>query len=209
MGLVFQGPLEGCLTGRRDVSSMNRMRLLTALVLLTVASLATRALAQRVPVAPPLVAWPGVNTAATQRQSPALRQASAPSSQPDDLGGPLLGAAIGAMGGMLLVSSLSRCDRESCAWEGLENGVYIGWPLGAALGAHVGNARRGSLFWDVFGTALASAVGRELARRSSDRSWMVLYSALGQIVVAAAVERSTGANHPPRDTLTVRPGTSR
>ncbi len=139
----------------------------------------------------------------------AVDQTSAPSRQPDDFGGPMLGAAIGSMGGLLLVSSLSRCNRESCAWEGLENGVYIGWPLGAALGAHVGNARRGSLFWDLFGTALASAVGRELARRSEDRGWMVLYSMLSRIVVAAAVERSTGAGRAPRDTLTLRPDSAR
>jgi hypothetical protein len=154
-------------------------------------------MAQRLPTAPPAV------------RPPAFSQAATRSRQPDDIGGPLLGAAIGSMGGLLLVSSLSRCDRESCAWEGLENGVYIGWPLGAALGAHVGNGRRGSLFWDVFGTALASAVGREFARHSEDRGWMVLYSMLSQIVVAAAVERSTGAGRAPRDTLTLRSDSGR
>lgn len=99
---------------------------------------------------------------------------------------------------------LSRCDHESCAWDGLERGVYIGWPLGAALGAHLGNARRGSLFWDVFGTALVGAVGHRLASDRGDRGMLVDAILLSQIVVAVGIERTTGAGRPPRDTLTLR-----
>ncbi len=171
--------------------NMRRVRIAHALGALSlVATLTAPPLAaQRLPPALPLVHAP--------------TYAQRPVAPPDDPSGATLGALVGGATGLLgatafvmIGSHCSECDSGPLVFA-----AYLGLPVGASLGAYIGNSRRGSYEIDLLATGLASLAGYEVTKGSSN-GMVFLGSMLGQVITAAVVERVTGEGRAPRDSLT-------
>lgn len=127
--------------------------------------------------------------------------------QPDDVGGPLLGAAVGGAGGAIVggmaAGTLLRRGRYDEDMGPFVYGLKNGWTIGLPLGAHLGNQRRGSFLLDLGASLLAQQIGGRLAGRDGDMN-RVLFALAFEMGAVVSVERLTGRGRAPRDTVTIR-----
>jgi len=107
----------------------------------------------------------------------------------------LLGWGIGAVAGGL---SQADCGDEFCVFEGVFYGGAAGGGLGLAVGAHLGNRRRGSFLADLVVSGAVWGVGYAAMRSfldSSDDTGVILTAVTlppTQLVVTVLAERATG-----------------
>jgi hypothetical protein len=105
-----------------------------------------------------------------------LAQTTAPASTGRALTGALIGSAGGALVGGItgLWIGGNRCidpgNPDSCDWlRGMVVGVAVGTTLGAPVGAHLLNRRRGALHYSLLASAVIAGAGI-VALRAADRS---------------------------------------
>ena len=158
-----------------------------ALVLsgLLVTLVAGRMVSQRLP--PPL--FPSARTHAFPVWLDELRGAW----QAAGLG--LLGWGVGAVAGHAIQGD---CFEEYCGLEGIFYGGAAGGGMGLAVGAHLGNRRRGSFPLDVLTSGAVWGVGYALMSsfaNDGDGAGVVLTAIMlppTQLVATVLVERATG-----------------
>ncbi|PYP22331.1 MAG: hypothetical protein DMD55_19535 [Gemmatimonadetes bacterium] len=167
-----------------------------ALVLsgLLVTLVAGRMVSQRLP--PPL--FPSARTHDLPGAAIRARVASEP-----NIGSPLLAAAglgllgwgVGAVAGHAIQGD---CFEEYCGLEGIFYGGAAGGGMGLAVGAHLGNRRRGSFPLDVLTSGAVWGVGYALMSsfaNDGDGAGVVLTAIMlppTQLVATVLVERATG-----------------
>ncbi len=164
----------------------------TAVLVLAMALLSSALHGQRLPPPLPVV------------QAPA---ASAPRlAPPDDPFGAVLGSAIGGVAGMLAVgavySRLNVCTGDDCG-GGLQ-AILLGLPLGAGLGAWIGNGRRGDVAGDMLGTVAVSGLVLIAGMKAPAAVPLALVLPAADLAAATIIERTTGAARAPRDSITVQ-----
>jgi hypothetical protein len=115
---------------------------------------------------------------------------------------PVLGGALGGLGGWLAGGIVGAAADRDCyeleCVEGFLIGAAAGGTLGLALGTHLGNRRRGSFALDVLsGAAVWGAslgafylVGHDLDEAASVAVWIA--EPILQFITTVAVERATG-----------------
>ena len=107
----------------------------------------------------------------------------------------LLGWGIGALTGHVIQGD---CFEEFCEFEGIFYGGAAGGGLGLAIGAHLGNRRRGSFLLDVVASGAVWGAGYALLRsfaESGDGDGVLLTAIVlppTQLVATVLVERATG-----------------
>ena len=164
-----------------------------ALSALTLVLLAARALSQQLPPTFAVV-HDGI-----------ARVVSAPVQAPAEPGvhSPLLAAAgLGVLGwgvGALAVHSMhGDCFGEFCDFEGIFYGGAAGGGLGLALGAHLGNRRRGNFLLDLAASGVVWGAGYAMMRSfvaNDDGNGLALTAILlppTQLLATVLVERASG-----------------
>ena len=107
----------------------------------------------------------------------------------------LLGWGVGALTARVVQGD---CFEEFCEFEGIFYGGAAGGGLGLAVGAHLGNRRRGNFPLDVLTSGAVWGVGYALMRSFADNGdgGGVLLTAIvlppTQLVATVLVERATG-----------------
>jgi len=107
----------------------------------------------------------------------------------------VLGWGAGALAGHLVQGD---CFEEFCDFEGIFYGGAAGGGLGLALGAHLGNRRRGNFLLDVAASGAIWGAGYGLIRSFADRSdgtGVALTAILlppTQLLATVLVERASG-----------------
>ena len=107
----------------------------------------------------------------------------------------VLGWGAGALAGHLVQGD---CFEDFCDFEGIFYGGAAGGGLGLALGAHLGNRRRGNFLLDVVASGAVWGVGYGLIRSFADRddgTGVALTAILlppTQLLTTVLVERASG-----------------
>ncbi len=107
----------------------------------------------------------------------------------------LLGWGAGALAGHVIQG---HCYEEFCGWEGIFYGGAAGGGLGVALGAHLGNRKRGNFALDVLTSGAVWALGYALMRSSVNNNDPVGLGITAialpptQLIATVLVERATG-----------------
>ena len=107
----------------------------------------------------------------------------------------LLGWGVGALTGYAVKGD---CFEEFCGFEEIFYGGAAGGGLGVAVGAHLGNRRRGSVALDVLTSGAVWGLGYAVMRSFADKSdeaGMVLTAIVlppTQLVATVLVERAIG-----------------
>jgi len=113
----------------------------------------------------------------------------------------LLGWGVGALTGHAVQGN---CFEEFCEFEGIFYGGAAGGGLGLAVGAHLGNHRRGSFALDVLTSGAVWGLGYALmssfADNGDDAGVVLTAIALPptQLVATVLVERASGRSRPGR-----------
>jgi hypothetical protein len=109
----------------------------------------------------------------------------------------VLGWGIGALAGAA-IESQGEGYGDCCPWEGVLYGGAAGGGLGLAVGAHIGNRRRGNFLLDVLTSGAVWGAGYLLMRSfaaNEDYNGMALTAVVlppVQFVATVLVERATG-----------------
>jgi hypothetical protein len=107
----------------------------------------------------------------------------------------LVGWGIGALAGHAIQGD---CVEEFCEFEGIFYGGAAGGGLGLAVGAHLGNRRRGSFPLDFLASGAMWGVGYALMRSFADKgddSGVTLTAIVlppAQLLATVLVERASG-----------------
>ena len=128
---------------------------------------------------------------------------------PDPGSGSTVGAAVGlgllGWGAGALVGRLiqGHCYEDFCGWEGVFYGGAAGGGLGLAVGAHLGNRRRGNLALDVLTSGAVWALGyatmRSCVKNSDGLGLLITAITLPptQLAATVLVERATSRDEQP------------
>lgn len=106
-----------------------------------------------------------------------------------------LGWGVGALAGHVIQG---HCYEEFCAWKGIFYGGAAGGGLGLAVGAHLGNRRRGNFALDVLTSGAVWGLGYAMMRSSikNNDGLGLGITAIAlpptQLVATVLVERATG-----------------
>ena len=109
----------------------------------------------------------------------------------------LLGWGAGALAGHLIQG---HCYEDFCGWEGIFYGGAAGGGLGLAVGAHLGNHRRGNFALDVLTSGAVWGLGYAMMRSSVNNNDDVGLAITAivlpptQLVATVLVERATGSS---------------
>jgi hypothetical protein len=112
----------------------------------------------------------------------------------------LLGWGAGALVGRLIQG---HCYEDFCGWEGVFYGGAAGGGLGLAVGAHLGNRRRGNLALDVLTSGAVWALGyatmRSCVKNSDGLGLLITAITLPptQLAATVLVERATSRDEQP------------
>jgi hypothetical protein len=112
----------------------------------------------------------------------------------------LLGWGAGALAGRLIQG---HCVEEFCGWEGVFYGGAAGGGLGIALGAHLGNGRRGNFALDLLTSGAVWGLGYLTMRsciKNSDAVGLVVTAITlppTQVAATVLVERATSRDAQP------------
>ena len=114
------------------------------------------------------------------------------------LGGALVGGLFGA--GMVAVV-VTPCSGAWCGFPEIRTGAFIGQSVGAALGAHLANRKRGDLGAVLLVAGVTTALGWTLAGPLAEAGGFgeapavpIAIALIGQAAAVAAVERHTTGN---------------
>ncbi len=154
-----------------------------------------------IPVVAALLSATPAALANLQAQDPLARVASPPE---PSLVWPVLGGALLGIGGWITgavagAAAEANCtDGDYCQAEGIFLGAAVGGTAGLALGAHLGNRRRGNLALDflsgalVWGASIGAfyLVGADLDEPASVA--VLVAEPVLQLVTTVAVERARG-----------------
>jgi len=112
----------------------------------------------------------------------------------------LLGWGAGALAGHLIQG---HCYEDFCGWEGVFYGGAAGGGLGLALGAHLGNGRRGNFALDLLTSGAVWGLGYLTMRsciKNSDAVGLVVTAITlppTQLAATVLVERATSRDEQP------------
>jgi len=110
----------------------------------------------------------------------------------------VLGWGIGALAGTAIESQSESFSGDCCPWEGVIYGGAAGGGLGLAVGAHIGNRRRGSFLLDLLTSGVVWGAGYALMHsfaNNGDYNGMALTAVVlppVQLVATVLVERASG-----------------